>query len=177
MMLNMGPWNLNGNTSSFQEGFYCPAPTMTQEFHVRVAMQTCFNAQVHTALVSLPPVSDAQRLCCGWFCSATHSLTHFADSRQQSVLARRHVAGVRDDILYFFLTVNVPAEEVMLHQHVLHSFLQRFLLLLLQKGQFEKKNRLILTRVNCGACGNGPRPCHTAQTWAIYCHKALIDGD
>lgn len=31
------------------------------------------------------------------------------------------------------LTVDVPAEEMMLHQHVLHAFLQRPLLLLLGK--------------------------------------------
>lgn len=31
------------------------------------------------------------------------------------------------------LTVDVPAEEMMFHQHVLHTFLQRPLLLLLEK--------------------------------------------
>lgn len=38
------------------------------------------------------------------------------------------------------LTVDVPAEEVMLHQHVLHAFLQRPLLLLLGK----KRGKLIV---------------------------------
>lgn len=36
------------------------------------------------------------------------------------------------------LTVDVPAEEMMLHQHVLHAFLQRPLLLLLGKRTGEK---------------------------------------
>lgn len=35
------------------------------------------------------------------------------------------------------LTVDVPAEEMMLHQHVLHAFLQRPLLLLLGKKKGE----------------------------------------
>lgn len=71
MMHNMGPWHLNGNVSSFQEGYNCPAPTTAQESQVRVAMQACY-AQVHKA--SFPSLSDAKRLCSGWFCSATHSL-------------------------------------------------------------------------------------------------------
>lgn len=71
MMRNMGPWHLNGNASSIQGGYNCPAPTTAQESQVRVAMQACY-AQVHKA--SFPSLSDAKRLCSGWFCSATHSL-------------------------------------------------------------------------------------------------------
>lgn len=68
----------------------------------------------------------------------------------------------------FSLAVNVPAEEVMLHQHVLHAFLQRFLLLLLQKGEFDKM-RMIIPIVNCYACCDGARSRPPAATGATKC--------
>lgn len=153
---------------------------MVEEFKVPVAMQACFNAPVHTALIRLPSLPDAKRLCSGWFCSAIHSLcrqpsTVCTGEETSSARARRRTIFLS---FFFFLTVNVPAEEVMLHQHVLHSFLQRFLLLLLQKGEFEKQTmRSILANVICNACRDGPRSRPAAQTRAIYRCKALIDGD
>jgi len=46
------------------------------------------------------------------------------------------------------LAIDVPAEEVMFHQHVLNSLLQRPLLLLLEK-EWGKVSRLVMCLRNC----------------------------
>lgn len=172
MTHNMGPWNLNGNVSSFREGYNYPAPTTARESQVRVAMQTCFDGQVHKALVSFPSVSDAKRLCSGWFCSATRSLTlqTAANSpyRWGDIVARRHT---------FFFNRRYPSWRGDASPACPALLPSAVSAPSPAKGRDWQKSKLILTRGNCGACRNGPRSRPTARTWAIYRHKALIDGD
>lgn len=61
-----------------------------------------------------------------------------------------YVCSSRDVCDFFFLAIDVPAEEVMFHQHVLNSLLQRALLLLLEK-EWGKVSRLVMCLHNCTA--------------------------
>lgn len=68
----------------------------------------------------------------------SHSVCEFKSSLHLSVHMLQHIEQIhRDGTVLGFRevasTVDVPAEEMMFHQHVLNAFLQRPLLLLLGK--------------------------------------------
>lgn len=85
---------------------------------------------------------DKNKVCTGMFmlqlydefqslsgCYSPEVTVFFSRQSNKKVRKREIFSGTRRTGR--FLAVDVPAEEVMFHQHVLHSFFKRFLLLLL----------------------------------------------
>lgn len=110
---------------------------------------------MHARLSSHKPVTlnDNQEVYSHWNVLPLSNKVH-VESKDQTRCFKRHTSHththVRIQFLpnFFCLAVNVPAEEMMLHQHILHALFQWPLLLLLEQ--------------------NGPTQQHQTKRWNSF---------